>query len=145
MSKSQNRYAQILIEIFASKYHKNAVVVPFSRSDIKIVADKLKIELPKNLGDVIYSYRYRNELPKEISGTAPEGKSWIIEGKGRANYAFKLSVVNRIEPRSDLIAIKIPDSTPEIISKYALNDEQALLAVVRYNRLIDIFLGLTTY
>jgi len=39
----------------------------------------------------------------------------------------------------------VPDATPEIISAYALNDEQALLAIVRYNRLIDIFLGLTTY
>ena len=28
---------------------------------------------------------------------------------------------------------------------YALDDEQALLAIVRYNRLIDTFLGLTTY
>ena len=43
------------------------------------------------------------------------------------------------------MTIAIPDSTPEIIGKYALNDEQALLAIVRYNRLIDIFLGLTTY
>ncbi|MDO9128199.1 MAG: endonuclease, partial [Parvibaculum sp.] len=28
---------------------------------------------------------------------------------------------------------------------YALDDEQALLAIVRYNRLVDTFLGLTTY
>src|SRR5690606_32839349 len=34
-------------------------------------------------------------------------------------------------------------ATPEIISAYALGDEQALLAKVRYNRLIDIFLGIT--
>jgi hypothetical protein len=50
-----------------------------------------------------------------------------------------------ITPRRDLAAIKIPDATPEIISGYALGDEQALLAKVRYNRLIDIFLGITTY
>jgi hypothetical protein len=40
---------------------------------------------------------------------------------------------------------KIPDATPEIITQYALGDEQALLAKVRYNRLIDIFLGITAY
>ena len=28
---------------------------------------------------------------------------------------------------------------------HALNDEQALLAIVRYNRLIDIFTGITSY
>lgn len=48
-------------------------------------------------------------------------------------------------PNSKLLAVKIPDSTPEIITAYALSDEQALLAKVRYNRLIDIFLGLTCY
>lgn len=40
---------------------------------------------------------------------------------------------------------KVPDATPGIISKYALSDEQALLAKVRYNRLLDIFTGVTCY
>ena len=40
---------------------------------------------------------------------------------------------------------KIPDATPEIIRQYALSDEQALLAKIRYNRLIDLFLGITAY
>lgn len=53
--------------------------------------------------------------------------------------------LNRIVPRAELVTIKVPDATPEIIASYALDDEQALLAKVRYNRLIDIFLGLTTY
>lgn len=48
-------------------------------------------------------------------------------------------------PREDLVWIGVPDATPELISQYALDDEQALLAIVRYNRLIDIFLGLATY
>ena len=52
---------------------------------------------------------------------------------------------NRFVPRDDLLAIAIPDATPELIRAYALDDEQALLAIVRYNRLIDTFLGLTTY
>ena len=39
----------------------------------------------------------------------------------------------------------MPDSTPGIIAKYAFSDEQALLARVRYNRLIDIFLGIACY
>ena len=40
---------------------------------------------------------------------------------------------------------KIPNATPGIIAKYALGDEQALLAKVRYNRLIDVFTGITCY
>lgn len=48
-------------------------------------------------------------------------------------------------PREELLTIKVPDATPEIITAYALNDEQALLAKVRYNRLVDVFLGITTF
>ena len=38
-----------------------------------------------------------------------------------------------------------PNATPEIVLRYASGDEQALLAMLHYNRLIDIFLGSTTY
>jgi hypothetical protein len=101
--------------------------------------------VPDNLGDVIYSFRYRTALPDDIVKTATAGKEWIIEPAGRSRYRFKLARVSRIIPNSDLLAIKIPDATPEIITANALSDEQALLAKVRYNRLIDIFLGITTY
>ncbi|MBP6582396.1 MAG: hypothetical protein KA204_02820 [Chromatiaceae bacterium] len=57
----------------------------------------------------------------------------------------KLVRINRILPNQELVAIKIPDATPEIVNAYALSDEQALLAIVRYNRLIDIFLGIAAY
>lgn len=40
---------------------------------------------------------------------------------------------------------KVPDSTPGVIAMYALSDEQALLAKLRYNRLIDIFTGVACY
>jgi hypothetical protein len=70
---------------------------------------------------------------------------WHIQLAGRARYLFKLARENRIVPRAELVTIKVPDATPELIGAYALDDEQALLAIVRYNRLVDIFLGLTTY
>ncbi len=40
---------------------------------------------------------------------------------------------------------KVPDATPGVVAKYALSDEQALLAKVRYNRLVDIFTGVACY
>ncbi len=70
---------------------------------------------------------------------------WIIELAGRGVYRFSLERVNRIVPNMSLVEIKIPDSTPEIVEKYSSGDEQALLAKIRYNRLIDIFLGITAY
>ena len=50
-----------------------------------------------------------------------------------------------VTPNLALLCIKVPDATPGMIAKYALDDEQALLAKLRYNRLIDIFTGLACY
>jgi hypothetical protein len=98
-----------------------------------------------NDGDVLYAYRFRRPLPQSILNTQRGGKSWRIQLAGRGRYRFVLSRTVHIAPNEALVTIKIPDATPEIIAKYALSDEQALLAKVRYNRLVDIFLGITTY
>ncbi|HTZ18207.1 MAG TPA: hypothetical protein VMB78_07185, partial [Dissulfurispiraceae bacterium] len=45
----------------------------------------------------------------------------------------------------DLQIIMLPDATPEIVVEYAGNDEQGILAKLRYNRILDIFLGITCY
>lgn len=140
-----NRYSALIEKIFADLHKPGAKVLPFERPDLKRAATALKIELPENLGDVIYSMRFRVPMPAKILKTQPKGYEWIIELAGRSKYRFKLVKKNRILPNANLSTSKIPDSTPEIIAAYALDDEQALLAKVRYNRLIDIFLGITTY
>jgi hypothetical protein len=142
---SESRYNALVKKIFFDRYKKGATEIAFARKDLESSAVKLGIVLPKNLGDVIYSIRYRTTMPEEILATQPKGMQWIIEGGGRALYSFKLVRVNRIVPNAALVTVKIPDATPEIIGAYALSDEQALLARVRYNRLIDIFLGIAAY
>lgn len=145
----QNRYRALVEHIFFDPafgaYQPGKTSVAFQREDLERAAIALNIQLPKNLGDVLYSIRYRMSLPQSILETEPEGQEWIIEGAGRALYRFALVPINRIVPNRELVTIKIPDATPEIIGTYTLNDEQALLAKVRYNRLIDTFLGITAY
>lgn len=145
MTNRRNRYSAIIERIFLQKYREDGVEVHFERGDIVEAAASLGIDPPKNLGDVIYSQRYRSDLPASIREKAPEGLEWIIEGAGRAKYMFKAVRTAQIGPSSAIAEIRIPDATPGIIEKYALTDEQALLAKLRYNRLIDIFLGLTCY
>ena len=140
-----NVYQGLIARIFEQRYNAGSVSFEFERNDLETTAQAMGVSLPKNLGDVIYSLRYRKDLPASILATQPPGKEWIIEGAGRARYRFALVPLNRILPRDDLVTVGIPDGTPEIIRCYALDDEQALLAIVRYNRLIDIFLGLTTF
>jgi hypothetical protein len=70
----------------------------------------------------------------------------VIEGRGRGRYAFRqLARSPYIQVPTDLQIIGVLDATPDIILKYGGSDEQGLLTRVRYNRLIDIFLGITAY
>lgn len=140
-----NRYKAIIERVFFEHWKDGVREFVFMRTEIEDAAARLKIVLPKNIGDAVYAIRYRTPLPKSIIKTQPEGAEWIIEGAGRSRYRFKLVPATRIRPRTDMVRVSIPDSTPEVIQLYKLDDEQALLAIVRYNRLIDIFLGLTTF
>jgi hypothetical protein len=86
----------------------------------------------------------RELLPRRIRRTEPRGWQWRLYRLARGGYAFRLEPVDGIHPsKRSLLEQVVPDSMPEIISANALSDEQALLARVRYNRLIDIFLGIT--
>ena len=145
MIKARNRYKALIEKIFFDHYREGETTFEFDRTEIKSAAQALRIDLPENLGDLIYSFRFRTDLPERVSATQPDGMEWVIELAGRAHYRFNLVRINRILPRKNLVAIDIPDATPELIRAYALDDEQAILAIVRYNRLVDTFLGLTTY
>jgi hypothetical protein len=138
-------YSQIIARVFSDNHTRGAKRVAFGRAEIEGAAKALRLACPKNLGDVVYSFRFRAALPESIAATAPAGQQWVIVGEGDAKYSFTLFSGARIAPRGDLEAIKIPAATPEIVMQYARGEEQALLAVVRYNRLIDLFLGVTAY
>ena len=141
----QRKYSSIVEAIFRKYYRDGCQEFAFTRDDIQIAAQELGMSAPKNLGDVLYSFRYRAELPDFIQSVAPKGKNWIIVGEGSATYKFKLSNIANIIPNPNLELIPVPDATPEVISMYQLSDEQSLLCKIRYNRLMDIFLGIVTY
>lgn len=145
MAKKLNRYQATIEKIFFDHFKPELTEFVFDREELEESYIALGFKRIKNIGDIPYSFRYRNALPDSVLKTEPEGLEWIIEGAGKGRYRFKLVKRTRIQPRDDLIHTNIPDATPEIIRAYALDDEQALLAIVRYNRLIDTFLGLTTY
>ena len=141
----QKIYSSVIEDIFKSKYRKGMKTVDFERTDIPKSCKKLGIDVPSNIGDLVYSFRYRATLPDSIRKTAPKGKRWIIRPAGKSKYRFVLVRDISLTPNASLAITKVPDSTPGIVSKYAFNDEQALLAKVRYNRLVDIFTCVTCY
>jgi len=143
--KVQNRYARLLEAIFTKHFQEGIDEFSFERTEINEVAEELGIELPKNLGDVLYSFCYRTPLPERIIAKAPSGYEWIIVPAGKGRYIFKTARQSLIIPSEMLVETKIPDATPGVIAMYSMNDEQALLAKIRYNRLIDIFTELACY
>lgn len=134
-------YLRIIEHVFSERYRPGDVEVDFLRQDLVDAAVALGLPVPKNLGDVLYTFRSRRAFPKSVAETAPADKQWSIRGAGQGAYKFRLVTVSRIVPNPALMTIKIPDATPQIVSAHAMSDEQALLAKIRYNRLLDIFLA----
>jgi hypothetical protein len=145
LMNEKNLYTAIIEKIFQSKFKKGMRELDFDRDELLTVAKELGLKEPKNLGDLIYTFRYRAALPETIKKHAGEAETWIIRPAGRGKYRFVLVPDKPIAPNESLAITKVPDATPGVVAKYALSDEQALLAKLRYNRLVDIFTGVTCY
>lgn len=142
----RNRYDVLIESIFLKNYRPRDREVAFTLRELKAQADALHIVLVDNPPDIVYSYRSKRfALPQRIAELAGEDEEWIIAGAGKGKYRFRIVPAARIEPRPDLYVTKIPDATPQIVLVHKLSNEQALLARIRYNRLIDTFLGVTAY
>ncbi|MCS1409064.1 MAG: hypothetical protein M2R45_02243 [Verrucomicrobia subdivision 3 bacterium] len=146
MSEEERSAAQrIVARIFADRFRPGMKEVAFHRNDLITTAKALGLKRPKNLGDIIYSLRYRLPLPDSVCKQAPTGLEWAIFPGGNVIYVLRAVPLSLVEPRTGLCVIRLPDATPGIISSYAMSDEQALLAKLRYNRLLDVFTGIACY
>ena len=141
-----DKYSEVIELVFRKKWESGRAVIPFSRDDLVEAHEELNLPRTKNIGDIPYAFRFRKQLPDSIRNTAPGDSEWIILGSGHALYEFRLASPGKIAPSEHQERIPILDATPEIVRAYAPGtDEQALLTRARYNRLIDVFLGLTCY
>ena len=140
-TNEQKEYDQVIAKLFDEIYKPELSELSFDKDTISRICDNLGLFI-RNIPDVIYTYRYRSQLPEAIL----QKGNWIIEGRGKGKYAFvKLSRDPYIQLPIDLEAVSIPDATPDMVLKHSGNDEQSMLARVRYNRIVDIFLGITTF
>lgn len=144
--KALSKYDKIIESVFFDNFREGDRKVTFDRNELAEACEKLNLSRVKNLGDIPYTYRFRRDLPSSISDCAPVNTEWIIIGTGTGIYEFRQASPAKISPTNNRHKILISDATPEIITAYSPgSDEQALLTKVRYNRLVDIFTGLTCY
>ena len=153
MSKSTNvdrdnnqqrlaQYARIIREQFNRVYRENAEELPFSKADLEKTCQDLGEDV-SNVPDIIYTFRVRRELPEEILARG----NWVISPRGRGLYAFtKLANPPRFDiAYTDYAPVRIYSAIPEVVYGLLRRDEQSLLTKVLYNRIIDVFTGLTCF
>jgi transposase len=146
ISPEDNRYVAVMKKLFAEKFKEGSDGFDWERADLDRLANEIGIKVVKNLGDNVYSIRHgREDLPEEIRALAPKGRFWLLLPNGKSAYRFVLTDRAFLDPDDARRPIKIPDSTPQIVARYAKQDEQAVLARIRYCRLVDIFMGLASY
>lgn len=139
-------YRDVITRVFERGYRPGSIRFDFQRTDLLVAMQDMGLDLTgddktvaRNIGDIIYSFRFRKDFPESILKTAPKGKMWIILGRGDALYEFRLISVPKLEIDQGLQISRLHDATPEIVARFRLSDEQAVLARIRYNRLVDLF------
>ena len=137
-------YDELISAAFERHWDGTAPSFQFTREALERINIDMGLGI-RNLGDVIYSFRYRRPLPTQIRDRAATGTVWIILPAGDALYEFALADNSNVDPNLHLTPIKVPDATPELVRMFNLADEQAALTRIRYNRLIDRFLSIEAH
>ena len=137
----ENQYDKLLASIFKKKWKSSLMEVPFTKDEVIDAATELGLRI-KNLADVIYTYRSRRPMPAEILGTG----NWVIAARGSGLYAFvSITGETTVAIPSSLKVYPIPYAVPEIVAQNLARDEQGMLTIVRYNRILDVFSGLACF
>jgi hypothetical protein len=134
-------YETIITKIFEKKHSVDLEIVNFSRDEITDICVEYDIRISKNIGDLIYSYKCRRKsLPSSIKLTAPIDKEWIIRQNGSGLY--QIALIKKVNLNiADMEPIYISDRTPKIVKETVINNEQSMLAICRYNKILEKFVG----
>jgi len=140
---SPSRYEAVILDVFLRHYRPGMTYVEFRKDDLADACRRYGITV-RNIPDIIYTYRSgRGKLPSAMTAIG----HWAIEPAGRGTYAFRLlqNPPYFDLPFQDYAPVDIYNAIPEIVERLLRRDEQSLLTRVLYNRLVDIFTGLTCF
>lgn len=73
-AKKLNRYQALVASLFHGRYSVGIENLPFTRQELIAKADELKIEMPKNPGDVLYSFRYSRSRRRAARTASPASR-----------------------------------------------------------------------
>jgi hypothetical protein len=134
------QYDQILSDLFFKFYSPAMDTIPFAHKDL--VESASRYDKHNNISDIIYTYRHgRRPYPAAIQKIA-QGRDWAIEGTGKSSYEFVTVDQNFFyaNPQCPIIEIHNQSIAPQLLEQIG-QDEQATLAIIRTNKLLDTFLS----
>ncbi len=67
-----SKYDRVIEKVFFDNYSETSKI-SFDREELASASETLNIPRIKNLGDIVYSYRFRKDLPDAINETAQTG------------------------------------------------------------------------
>ena len=148
LDTATNRYGAALVATWReAKARSNSnVLIPFSKEDIVRHGDELrrlgvtqeKLAV-KNIPDIIYTFRAREDLPAEIESHG----HYAIIGQGKGLYAFaKIPFANRFTVPVTIKVEKVKNLIPHWARSYMTHDEQGMLASLQNNDLVSKYLTL---
>ena len=150
--RAEGLQVRVIKDIFNQRFESGTTRIPFTRSDLLDSSKQFAApgeseqQRDKNLGDILYTFRFRRDFPDELLRAAPKGKIWVILGTGISKYELRLITKPNLSPSPNWVVTKVHDSTPEIVRRFVeLSDEQAALSRIRYNRLVDLFCRCVAY
>ena len=146
-------YDRVIAEVFnrLRRTHGSQASYDFNKDFIEEAMLDLRnageVEHIRNLADIKYTYDARREFPTAISSHG----YWAIVGTGKSKYRFeRIEQNNLIRIPDDLGAYRtddfeVEDRTPSAVAAVLGNDEQATMTRLRYNEILNVCLGMTTY
>jgi hypothetical protein len=141
---SSRVYVPILREIVQRTYEPGMQRIEFTIGDIREVAGRLGLEIG-NAADMSYRMRSRTRLPDDILDLG----FTVLRGVGRGKYALEVGgealvhlPEHDIYDHNDQTPLPVRRLLPEDLAEL---DEQGLLTIISYCRLLDHFTGLTVY
>lgn len=142
--KNSKVYVPILLHVFNDKYQEGDTAVEFTLDELRGAALALGI-IGRNFADVVYRMRSRTILPRAILDKG----FYILRAVGRGKYRLEVGENtifdlpdNEIQEALDLTPLPVRRLLPHDIAEI---DEQGLLTMCGYCKLLDHFTGLQVY
>jgi hypothetical protein len=141
---SSRIYVPILREIVRRNYKVGSQRIEFTKQDIETVATELGLKVG-NAADLVYRMRARTRLPDDILDLG----FTILRGVGRGRYALEVGgealvrlPEHEVLDHNDQTPLPVRRLLPENLVDL---DEQGILTMIGYCKLLDHFTGLTVY